>query len=56
MGLYSRELIIGKIFASEIFFFLGGGAGGRGEGLFSGELIFGGALILSEFYGTPLQE
>ena len=38
MGLYSGELIIGRIFASEIWgvyfreglFFLGGGGGGKG--------------------------
>ena len=36
MGLYSGGLIIGKVFASEIW-------GGGGGGLFSGGLIFGGA-------------
>ena len=40
-GLYSGELIIGRIFVSEVW-----------EGLFSGGLIFGGGGLLSEFYGS----
>ena len=45
MGLYSGGLIIGRIFASEIW-----GAYFR-EGLFWGG---GGGGLLSEFYGIPI--
>ena len=58
MGLYSRGLIIGRIFTSEIWgayfrerlllllIFLGGGGGGAGGGLLS---EFHGILLLSSF-------
>ena len=43
MGLHSGGLIIGRIFASEIFFFFLFFFFFWGGGLFSGGLIFGGA-------------
>ena len=61
MGLYLGGLIIGRIFASEVFF--GGGGGGGGEGLIFGfaylfiylfiyyYFFFGGGGLITEFYG-----
>ena len=53
MGLYSGGLIIGRIFASEIWWG-GGGKGGKGH-YFSGGLIFGGLIIgISRYPGVHI--
>ena len=44
MGLYSGGLIIGRIFACEIFFSGEEGGGGGGGGLFPGGLFWAGAF------------